>query len=233
MPSKPYIYRGPLKPRRCPPPSLTTASALLFRGPEGWPLFISGPTGGCRCLCCGTLLKRGPRVRSSLSRSSSFNGLPRPGVARELPFIRPFQECPVGLGELLLAGSIAHGIRNCPQEQRTGAAQPQKGACRLNSTAPVGPSWRHLAVGPIPPQLIGALDPPAVTSVSAVWGDLALRRFNDWRASAGARSSALPSCGAHSHQSTTPRARIDGKNRCTRRPTWPLRGGIWEQKCGL
>jgi hypothetical protein len=36
---------------------------------------------------------------------------------------------------------------------------------------------------------------------------------------AGARSSALPSCGAHSHQSTTPRARIDGQNRCTRRPT--------------
>jgi hypothetical protein len=38
----------------------------------------------------------------------------------------------------------------------TGAASlpetlPQKGACRLNSTAPVGPSWRRLAVGPIPP----------------------------------------------------------------------------------
>jgi hypothetical protein len=26
---------------------------------------------------------------------------------------------------------------------------------------------------------------------------------------------------------------IGGKNRCTRRPTWPLRGGIWEQNCGL
>jgi hypothetical protein len=30
-------------------------------------------------------------------------------------------------------------------------SQPQKGACELNSTAPVGPSWRRLAVGPIPP----------------------------------------------------------------------------------
>jgi hypothetical protein len=30
-------------------------------------------------------------------------------------------------------------------------SQPQKGACRQNSTAPVGPSWRRLAVGPIPP----------------------------------------------------------------------------------
>jgi hypothetical protein len=30
-------------------------------------------------------------------------------------------------------------------------SQPQKGTCGQNSTAPVGPSWRHLAVGPIPP----------------------------------------------------------------------------------
>jgi hypothetical protein len=30
-------------------------------------------------------------------------------------------------------------------------SQPQKGACEQNSTAPVGPSWRRLAVGPIPP----------------------------------------------------------------------------------
>jgi hypothetical protein len=29
--------------------------------------------------------------------------------------------------------------------------QPQKGACRLNSTGSVGSSWRRLAVGPIPP----------------------------------------------------------------------------------
>jgi hypothetical protein len=50
-------------------------------------------------------------------------------------------------------------------------------------------------------------------------GNLALQRFNDWRVSAGARSGALPSPGARSHQSTTPRARIDGKNRCTRCPT--------------
>jgi hypothetical protein len=56
-------------------------------------------------------------------------------------------------------------------------------------------------------------------SAGAVWGDLTLRRFNDWRALAGARSGALPSCGAHSRQSATPRARIDGKNRCSRRPT--------------
>jgi hypothetical protein len=48
-------------------------------------------------------------------------------------------------------------------------------------------------------------------SAGTVWGDLALRRFNDWRASAGARSGALPSCGAHSRQSVTPRARVDGK----------------------
>ena len=30
-------------------------------------------------------------------------------------------------------------------------SQPQKGACEQNSTAPVGPFWRRLAVGPIPP----------------------------------------------------------------------------------
>jgi hypothetical protein len=30
-------------------------------------------------------------------------------------------------------------------------SQPQKGACGQNSTAPVVPSWRHLAVGPTPP----------------------------------------------------------------------------------
>jgi hypothetical protein len=46
---------------------------------------ISGPTGGRRCPRYGTLLKRGLGVRSSWSRSGSFNGLPRPGVARELP----------------------------------------------------------------------------------------------------------------------------------------------------
>jgi hypothetical protein len=46
----------------------------------------SGPTGGRRCLRYGTLLKRGSGVRLSWSRSGSFNGLPRPGVARELPF---------------------------------------------------------------------------------------------------------------------------------------------------
>jgi hypothetical protein len=42
-------------------------------------------------------------------------------------------------------------------------------------------------------------------SAGAVWGDLALRQFNDWRASAGARSGALPSCGARSRQSTSTR----------------------------
>jgi hypothetical protein len=30
-------------------------------------------------------------------------------------------------------------------------SRPQKGACGQNSTAPVGPHWRHLAVEPIPP----------------------------------------------------------------------------------
>jgi hypothetical protein len=200
----------------------------------------------------------------------------------------------------------------------------QKGACGQNSTAPVGPPWRHLAVDPVPPAswgtrstrshlgkrplrggpggtsrsgpglpgrgwgpsgfgfesvpggvpigstsgargrpkerrrpegqkvaskvgtvssveatamplrcYCGALAPITVLrlnvwqvvlhlrgrSAGAVWGDLTLRRFNDWRALAGARSGALPSCGAHSRQSATPRARIDGKNRCSRRPT--------------
>ena len=70
------------------PPSLTAirtaASALLFQGLGGWP--IPGPTGGRRCThAYGTLLKRGPGARSSWSRSGTCNGLPRPGVARELP----------------------------------------------------------------------------------------------------------------------------------------------------
>jgi hypothetical protein len=30
-------------------------------------------------------------------------------------------------------------------------SQPQKGACQQNSTAPLGPSWRRLAVGPTQP----------------------------------------------------------------------------------
>jgi hypothetical protein len=51
----------------------------------------SGPTGGRRCPRYGTLLKRWSRVRSSWSRSGSFNGTPRPGVAREPPFKNPFQ----------------------------------------------------------------------------------------------------------------------------------------------
>jgi hypothetical protein len=50
----------------------------------------SGPTGGRRCPRYGTLLKRWSRVRSSWSRSGSFHGTPRPGVARELPFKKPF-----------------------------------------------------------------------------------------------------------------------------------------------
>jgi hypothetical protein len=52
---------------------------------------ISGPTGGRRCPSCGTLLKREPGARSSWSRSGSFNGFPRPGVARELPFKSHFK----------------------------------------------------------------------------------------------------------------------------------------------
>ena len=52
---------------------------------------ISGPTGGRRCPRYGALLKRGLGVRSSWPRSGSFNGLPRPDVARELPFKKPFQ----------------------------------------------------------------------------------------------------------------------------------------------
>jgi hypothetical protein len=50
-----------------------------------------GPTGGRRCPRCGTLLKRWSRVRSSRSRSGSFSGTPRPGVARELPFKSHFK----------------------------------------------------------------------------------------------------------------------------------------------
>jgi hypothetical protein len=52
---------------------------------------ISGPTGGRRCLRHGALLKRGPGVCSSWSRSGSFNGMSRPGVARELPFKSHFK----------------------------------------------------------------------------------------------------------------------------------------------
>jgi hypothetical protein len=52
---------------------------------------ISGPMGGRRCIRYGTLLKRGPRVRSSWSRSGSSSGTPGPGVARELPFKSHFK----------------------------------------------------------------------------------------------------------------------------------------------
>jgi hypothetical protein len=77
---------------QCPPPSLTAASALLFRGLEGWPLYrdLRAP-GGRRCPRHGTLLKRGLGVRSPWSRSGSFDGLLRPGVARELPFKSHFK----------------------------------------------------------------------------------------------------------------------------------------------
>jgi hypothetical protein len=34
---------------------------------------------------------------------------------------------------------------------RSTTSQPPKGACEQNSTAPLGPSWRHLEVCPIPP----------------------------------------------------------------------------------
>jgi hypothetical protein len=60
-------------------------------GPRRVLAIISGPTGGRRCLRYGALLKRGFGVRSSWSRSGSFNGLPRPGVARELPFKSHFK----------------------------------------------------------------------------------------------------------------------------------------------
>jgi hypothetical protein len=73
-------------------------------------------------------------------------------------------------------------------------------------------------------------------SAGTVWGDLALRRINDWRASAGARSGALPSCGgAHSRQSTTPRAwgsmartGAPGALRADRRRVWvDLGAKLW------
>jgi hypothetical protein len=66
---------------------------------------ISGPTGGRRCLRCGTLLKRGPRVRSSWYRSSSSSGTPGPGVARELPFKSHFK----GEAKLVAAGRKGSG----------------------------------------------------------------------------------------------------------------------------
>jgi hypothetical protein len=88
MPSKHYIddrssFVG------APPPSLAVASPLLPGASKGGPYI--GPTGGRRCPRYGALLKRGLGVRSSWPRSGSFNGLPRPDVARELPFKKPFQ----------------------------------------------------------------------------------------------------------------------------------------------
>jgi hypothetical protein len=81
-----------LKLCRCPPPSLAVRRfGATVPGPRRVAI-ISGPAaGGRRCLRYGTLLKRGFVVRSSWSRSGSFNGLPRPGVARELPVQKPFQ----------------------------------------------------------------------------------------------------------------------------------------------
>jgi hypothetical protein len=58
------LYRWPLKRWQCPLPSLAVASALLFRGLEGWPLYRDLRPGGRRCLRYGTLLKR--RARRSL-----------------------------------------------------------------------------------------------------------------------------------------------------------------------
>ena len=82
---------------------------------------ISGPTGGRRCPRYGALLKRGLGVRSSWPRSGSFSGLPRPDVARELPFKKPFQRrgyAPHGRHVL----SSRHGFK---QSKQSTAAPPQ------------------------------------------------------------------------------------------------------------
>ena len=73
---------------------------------------ISGPTGGRRCPRYGALLKRGLGVRSSWPRSGSFNGLPRPDVARELPFKKPFQRRGEGnmRAQVAVMATIATGI---------------------------------------------------------------------------------------------------------------------------
>jgi hypothetical protein len=76
------VPRGP-----CPrnPLLMTAKASLVFPNAPGRRfgatvpgprrvVIKSGPTGGRRCPRCGTLLKRWSRVRSSWSRSGSFNG---------------------------------------------------------------------------------------------------------------------------------------------------------------
>jgi hypothetical protein len=83
----------------------------------------------------GALLKRGLGVRSSWSRSGSFNGLPRPGVVRELPFKSHFKGqrrgevvCCVPAGDWIdrcvpRAARFAPG--RCPEGQRLSKARTQ------------------------------------------------------------------------------------------------------------
>jgi hypothetical protein len=89
------LYRWPLKPRRCPPAVPGRRFDAAVPGPRAKGGHCAyrdlRPPGGRRCLRSGALLKRGFRVRSSWSRSGSFNGTPRPGVARELLFKSQFK----------------------------------------------------------------------------------------------------------------------------------------------
>jgi hypothetical protein len=65
-----------------------------------------------------------------------------------------------GAASVLGGGDVFHtpgrfGLAPAPppicQAAWSTTSRPQKGACGQNSTAPVGPLWRRLAVDPIPP----------------------------------------------------------------------------------
>jgi hypothetical protein len=81
MPSKPFIDGrwGTVDVLRRPWPSLWRYCPGASKG--GHYIGTYGRPPMSPRLRCGALLKRGPRVRSSWSRSGSFNGTPRPGVA--------------------------------------------------------------------------------------------------------------------------------------------------------
>jgi hypothetical protein len=108
----------------------------------------SGPTGGGRrCPRCSTLLKPWPRVRSSWSRSGSFNGAPRPDVAREPPFKKPFQR----RGEFFV---LDPGIVQCLLTQFAAAAPsrilPPHPQVWIRAAQPSGVRWeRHSTARPL------------------------------------------------------------------------------------
>ena len=103
---------------------------------------ISGPTGGRRCPRYGALLKRGLGVRSSWPRSGSFNGLPRPDVARELPFKKPIQR----RGDVLFrwGGAVICYFAAPPPPSATGPLPGALlGAPRGGFRVPAGGRWRY------------------------------------------------------------------------------------------